>query len=317
MTELDRNNDVDSPVEYSITGKDIFRVVIATLLILGAGFVLVSVIGYFELMQDGSTEPDLEKLTEWSEGGVSSLPNSFKFLALLIQSSLILPVILFLRNKKLNIKKHLRLHMVPPTLLAYSILVGVGVAVLGDELSRLMNLIVPLPEEMVANMTRMLQINSFVDLITMGLTVAVVAPLIEEMLFRGFFQRFFEASRGVTTGVLTTSALFAFYHFNMYWVIPILIMSTIIGAMAWRTESIYPSVVVHGVNNTAGLIAANIFTVEPSWYSMGDHVSPFVIIITLGLMVWALKKFFDMSERKGLGGHGPRGDVGVRVNKTI
>jgi len=313
MTEI---NDIEKKQEYEIKGWDIFRVVLATLLILISGFILVSIVGVFELSRDGNV-PSTEQVNEWAEQGVSGLPTSLKFAALFVQLSLIIPVILFLRSKKLPIKRELRLHMISPKLLGYAFLVGLGLVVMGDELGRLMGLVVPLPEELTEGILRMLRINSFVDLITMGVTVALVAPIIEEMLFRGFFQRFFERRRGVTTGVLTTSAIFAAYHFNVYLLIPILLMATFIGAMAWRTESIYPAIIVHSVNNVVGLIMANLDEETISWYNMGDHVSPFVLIIAIGLMIWALREFFKLAEKKGLGGHGPSGDVGTKINRVI
>ncbi|MCB2198326.1 CPBP family intramembrane metalloprotease [bacterium] len=303
-------------LHYPISGMDVIRVIAATLLILFAGFVVVSIVGYMYMAADG-TPPTEEELTTMAEGGLASLPFGLKALAMVVQALLVVPAVYFLRKRDLSIRTYLRIHPVPTNLWMLSIGVGVTIGIIGDEISRIVNMFLPMPEDMLLGIEQLVQLNSVGDVLTMGLTVALIAPIGEELLFRGFFQRYFEAKRGVTSGVLTASAIFAAYHFNVYWLIPILLMATVMGAMAWRTESILPSIVVHATNNTASLVAANLMTDEPSWYSMGDHVSPLILLPAIILLVLFLRSFFRQAERLGLGGHGPHGDVGTRVNEVI
>lgn len=311
-----QNRQNEYGLHYPIGGMDVVRVIAATLLILFAGFVVVSIVGYLYMTADG-TPPTEEELTAMAEGGLATLPLGLKALAMAVQALLVVPAIYFLRKRKLSIQTYLRIHPVPSQLWLLSIGVGVTIGVIGDEISRIVNMFLPMPEDMLLGIEQLVQLNSIGDVLTMGLTVALIAPIGEELLFRGFFQRYFEAKRGVTSGVLTASAIFAAYHFNIYWLIPILLMATVMGAMAWRTESVLPSIVVHATNNTASLVTANLMTEEPGWYTMGGHVSPLLLVPAIILLVLFLRSFFMQSERLGLGGHGPHGDVGTRVNEVI
>ncbi len=318
MPPLDPENGAPPPTPRSdeISGWDVIRVILMTLSILFAGYMVIAAVGLWELGRAG-IQPDKDAITKLATGGMNGFPDSMKVLTLLVQASLILPVWLYLRKRGFSMRKHLRLHIIPFSFLGYAVVIGGCIAVLGDELTRIVDLVLPMPEEQVQGLRDALRLHGMFDLLTIGLTVILVAPVVEEALFRGFFQRYFESKRGVTSGVLAASALFAAYHFNIFWLIPILLMATVIGAMAWRTESIWPAVVVHGTNNGIGLIAANSGSEDPSWYALSGHVAPWWLLLALVVLIVALRAFFRSAEQIGLGGHGPSGDSGANINLTV
>lgn len=302
--------------EEEITGRDILRVIVLTLLILFIGFIAISALGALELINKNGM-PDADTLAEWTQQGISALPKSVKLMMIVIQLGLILPAWWYLRQKHFTVPVHLRLRPVPANFLFYGLLIGPCLAVIGDELSRLVNMVLPMPESQIQGIQALMQLHTTFDYLTLGITVVLLAPIVEEALFRGFFQRWFERKRGVTSGVLSASAIFAMYHFNIYWLIPILLMATILGAMAWRVESIWPSVVVHATNNALGLIGANLSAdSDPSWYVAGDHVAPWWIAAAIVLMIWSLRRYFRLAEELKIGGHGPTGDRGININKS-
>lgn len=194
-------------------------------------------------------------------------------------------------------------------------LIGVAFTVVGDELTRMVDMIKPIPDAVQNNLYQMLSWNNAGDFITIFLTLCIAAPLVEEALFRGFLQRWFERHRGVTSGVLATSALFALVHANLYFLIPILLLAIILGAMAWRVESILPSMIVHAVNNSFGFIGASVYGKEdPAWYTLGDHVAPWWFIGAVVILYFTLRTFFRTAEELKIGGHGPHGDSGANIN---
>lgn len=311
------NRDPEKKPEYPITAGEITRVILATLLILVAGFVLVALLVFSGVLTGGKPLTQ-ETLDAWTSEGLTSLPTSIKVAAMVVQFGFIIPAWIFLRRKSLSRRTYFRIQPVPITMLFYSVLIGLGVALIGDELNRLVALLMPVPEAMFEGVEQTLSMKTMADYLTMGLTVVLIAPIIEEMLFRGFFQRYFEATRGVTAGVLTTSALFAAYHFNLYWLIPILVMATIMGAMAWRAESVLPSIAVHATNNFIGLLAANTWgSQDPEWYAANGHLKPLILLVALGALVLGLRLFFAQAQEKGLGGHGPGGDSGHHIDTEV
>ena len=91
----------------------------------------------------------------------------------------------------------------------------------------------------------------------------LIAPLVEEMAFRGFLYPVVERSYGKSAAVLVTSAIFSVLHGSQYgwhWQILLLLLyvGIVFGVLRARTGSLVPSTLVHCAYN-ATLFAALIF----------------------------------------------------------
>jgi membrane protease YdiL (CAAX protease family) len=87
------------------------------------------------------------------------------------------------------------------------------------------------------------------------LVIALVAPVVEELLFRGIgfhlLQRF-----GATASIVATGLAFGLYH-GLVNALPILTLFGI--SLAWlrsRTRSVYPGMLVHAAFNAVALIVS-------------------------------------------------------------
>lgn len=86
--------------------------------------------------------------------------------------------------------------------------------------------------------------------LTIGIIVIMIlAPIIEEIFFRGFILRTLVNRIGVHIGSIFTALIFASLHFPWQSFIPIFILGMIMNSMAIRTKSIIPSISFHIVNN--------------------------------------------------------------------
>jgi membrane protease YdiL (CAAX protease family) len=79
----------------------------------------------------------------------------------------------------------------------------------------------------------------------------VLAPIAEEVFFRGYVFRTYLLTRGPIVAYGVTSLLFATLHLNLPALVPILLMSLIFCWAYQKTGSIVPSIVGHGLNNSA------------------------------------------------------------------
>lgn len=79
----------------------------------------------------------------------------------------------------------------------------------------------------------------------------VLAPIAEELYFRGYVFRSYLQAKSPVVAYVATSLLFATLHLNLPALLPILAMSMIFCYAYQRTGSIVPSVVGHALNNTA------------------------------------------------------------------
>jgi membrane protease YdiL (CAAX protease family) len=78
----------------------------------------------------------------------------------------------------------------------------------------------------------------------------VLAPIAEELYFRGFVFRSYLQTRSLWVAYGATSLLFATLHLNLPALLPILVLSVLLCLAYHKTGSIIPSIVGHAVNNT-------------------------------------------------------------------
>ncbi|MCS6901552.1 MAG: CPBP family intramembrane metalloprotease, partial [Polyangiaceae bacterium] len=118
---------------------------------------------------------------------------------------------------------------------------------------------------------------------------AVVPAVCEEMLFRGLI---FGGLQGLGAGwaVVLSSLLFGLAHGSAYRLLPTFSLGLVMGLLRWRSGSLAPSVVFHGLNN--GLAVTLMYT-RPGWAGAllgAESLPPWVIggaclLFSVGLWV--------------------------------
>ena len=84
--------------------------------------------------------------------------------------------------------------------------------------------------------------------------IAVLAPMSEEMFFRGFIYTAFRERYGVLYGVLISSGIFALFHILPQLMVPIFIIGV---ALSWLYEyrkSLVAPIMLHALNNLLALL---------------------------------------------------------------
>jgi membrane protease YdiL (CAAX protease family) len=196
----------------------------------------------------------------------------------------------YLYYKKMDVKKLLRLNPVSMQTLVYSAFLAVSIYVLGDELDRLINWIIPTPEWLTESI-KPLKAETISDWILVVLGAVVVASVAEETAFRGFFQTALEKKGDVTRAVMLSSAAWALIHMNPYWAVQIFTTGIFMGYLSWKTNSIYPSILVHALNNLIAILFLNFEEIfADSWYEFDGHVSPLLLVASTALLLGSIKK---------------------------
>jgi len=89
----------------------------------------------------------------------------------------------------------------------------------------------------------------------LALIVAViVAPVVEELFFRGFVHNALRARIGVVGAIVVSSLIFALYHANLWLIIPVMFLGM---ALAWLFEtqqSLGPPILFHALYNFLAII---------------------------------------------------------------
>ena len=91
--------------------------------------------------------------------------------------------------------------------------------------------------------------------------VGILAPLAEEVVFRGAILRTLlgiMSKKNHWVAIIISAALFGLAHFNEAQFINALLMGLLLGWMYYRTGSLVPGILLHWINNTMAYVLTNI-----------------------------------------------------------
>ncbi len=111
--------------------------------------------------------------------------------------------------------------------------------------------------------------NSPALLAAFGVMAVTVAPLFEELLFRGFLQPLLSRTFGVGAGILMTALIFGSLHapeysFAWQYALAVSIVGAVLGWVRFASNSIIPSTVMHGFYNAVFVIALAASKLNPT-----------------------------------------------------
>jgi len=91
---------------------------------------------------------------------------------------------------------------------------------------------------------------TFFTVLIAFISAAIISPIYEEIFYRGFLYRWLRTRTGFIGAILLSSIIFTIVHIPTYNLMPVNFFSGIIFALAYeRTNSIWPSVIIHGLTN--------------------------------------------------------------------
>ncbi len=218
-------------------------------------------------------------------------PLNLSLLSMLVSTVIIIfPVLLYLRITRATLRNCLRINGISLMSFFAVILISIGFIVIIDELDRIVYALFGAPE-FLQELFEQLKITSVQSGILIILTTAIVAPIVEEILFRGYLQKVLEESwEDITKAILVTSLFFALVHLNPYWVVQIYLLGFVLGYLSWRTNSIIPGIILHGLNNGFAVALNNTEDIFNRYYNWHEHVNPIwvvsaVLVVYLGFKI--------------------------------
>ena len=126
--------------------------------------------------------------------------------------------------------------------------------------------------------------NQIIDV----LTVVLVAPVIEELFFRGILLNRWATKWGFKVGMLASTAAFALLH-------PDIMGSFVFGLSMcifyWSTRSLFAPILIHSINNATSLVLYELMAGGPVRYSVEDlrsNIWTSLICFLVGLPVVAV-----------------------------
>ncbi|KAB2952727.1 CPBP family intramembrane metalloprotease [Heliorestis acidaminivorans] len=112
----------------------------------------------------------------------------------------------------------------------------------------LINLIFPIAPHLIENIFRG-ELLSLYHILLIAISVVVLAPLAEEILFRGFLLPILKIRWGTQWALHGTSFLFASLHLDPFRFLPLYVAAYLIGQEALKRNSLIVAVIAHAVWN--------------------------------------------------------------------
>ena len=141
--------------------------------------------------------------------------------------------------------------------------------------------LIPMPESFIELFEGLIQPNIF-----SFLTIVVLAPILEELLFRGIILEAFLKNYSPWKAIIWSAFIFGIAHFNPWQIIGASLAGILIGWAYVKTNSLIPGIMIHFVNN---LISFSIMTFSQnnSLYLSDFIDTPFMysILIIISLII--------------------------------
>lgn len=151
-----------------------------------------------------------------------------------------------------------------------------------------------------------ISLNNPLNLIYLIITLGILAPISEELLFRGIILDGLK-EKGLTKAVLISSVMFMLMHLNLHQTLYQFLLGVILALVVIYTNNIFSSILIHFINNTFVLIINYInpyffdYNFLSSNYIILAFVLLFVGLITIAKLLKMLKnskKFDNFTQKK-------------------
>lgn len=105
------------------------------------------------------------------------------------------------------------------------------------------------------------------------IAIVIAAPLLEELLLRGFIERGLIYHSGGTKAIIISAAIFGVMHLNPWQALPAFIMGLFFGWLYWRTHNLWLTILMHLLTNGSSLITIRLL---PEYSLAGLSLKDFV-----------------------------------------
>lgn len=136
-------------------------------------------------------------------------------------------------------------------------------------------------------------INSIVEgnsIFVVILALGIIAPFIEELIFRGLIFSELKRIMPIPAVILVQAFLFAIYHGNLYQTIYAFFLGIVLGYVLYKTGSIVAPILIHIFYNTSNILIEKVF----SEYLTEQQATTLSAMILFSSFVFIIFAFFAL-----------------------
>lgn len=227
-----------------------------------------------------------------------------------------------LRRTHASLAEVLPLGPIRPALALPMVLSVLGLSILLSEMDNLFRTFLPVPEWFGATLSSL--VSGRVSLWGSIVSAVIVAPITEELLFRGVILHGFLRRYPVRVALGASAILFALVHLNPWQFLGAFCLGLVLGWWLLKTRSLLPCILGHALNNALPLIVSELLGMhipgytgemrvqvefQPPWFDLLG-----ALLLGAGLLVLAhmWKGAAGLAQVSGSGGAppAPESDVG-------
>ncbi len=160
---------------------------------------------------------------------------------------ILIPTLFFIKHQNLPFRRVLRLYHTEYSQIAVSVIIGIGIWMFVSYVHLSIHNWFSTSQW---GISAVVPQRTLQNILTRFISFGLFAGVCEELLFRGYIQGAYEQQYGKNKGIIWTSFMFTACHGDPTAYLPLFTLSLIICWVAWRTNSIFPCIVIHFTNNS-------------------------------------------------------------------
>lgn len=160
----------------------------------------------------------------------------------------LLPALVLTTGSNLRAVPYLRLGRVRPATVVLGALCGAAGTLLAMAVMAAAQRVMPRSWIETFDLAKLFD-RSLGERAVLALVATLLAPLCEEIAFRGYLQTTILVRRTPAVAIAGSTVLFAIIHLDPVRLPALLVLGSLFGWLAWRSGSLWPAIAAHAVNN--------------------------------------------------------------------
>ena len=119
--------------------------------------------------------------------------------------------------------------------------------------------------------------HSIPEMLFVVMVAAVTPAVCEELMFRGLIQKNFTIAYGSRKGFIIAGTIFALYHLNPFWLVPLIALGVYFSFLQYRSQTLLLPILAHLINNASATLGVYFYgvteTTTPTMF-MGEQYQP-------------------------------------------
>lgn len=129
------------------------------------------------------------------------------------------------------------------------------------------------------------------------LAIAIVGPILEEMLFRGVITTELLKTYNPKKAIIISATIFGVFHLNPAQILVAFLLGLLLGWLFYKTRSMIPGIVVHILNNSCSVFFSQAYPHADNFYDILG-LTPYFIVLALAVLLLAFS-IRQLNKMKG------------------